>query len=107
MPEEARLPLELLIIIVHTVLADSFHTIFSIGNEVELEWQLNVIATLSLTNSTFHDIVADSVKELMDLKPTPAPAFQCVYLLFLPKALTDRAFHSRIASISLTTHPTR
>ncbi|KAL1730170.1 hypothetical protein EV714DRAFT_211443 [Schizophyllum commune] len=75
MPEEPRLPLELLITIVHTVLADSFHTIFSVGNELELEWQLNVIATLSLTNSTFHDIVADSVKELMDLKPTPAPAF--------------------------------
>ncbi|KAI5887508.1 uncharacterized protein SCHCODRAFT_02638305 [Schizophyllum commune H4-8] len=75
MPEEPRLPLELLIMIVHTVLADSFHTIFSVGNEVELEWQLNVIATLSLTNSTFHTIVADSVKELMDLKPTPARAF--------------------------------
>ncbi|KAI5833916.1 hypothetical protein K523DRAFT_231772 [Schizophyllum commune Tattone D] len=75
MPEEPRLPLELLITIIHTVLADSFHAIFSVGNEIELEWQLNVIATLSLTNSTFHTIVADSVKELMDLKPTPTRAF--------------------------------
>ncbi|KAL1740291.1 hypothetical protein HDZ31DRAFT_47785 [Schizophyllum fasciatum] len=74
--QEPRLPVELLISIVHTVLADSIHTIFSVGNPLELEWQLNVIATLSLTNSTFHQIVTDSVKELMDLKQSPVQGFQ-------------------------------
>ncbi|TRM56675.1 hypothetical protein BD626DRAFT_518240 [Schizophyllum amplum] len=76
MADEPHLPTELLIYIIHTVLADSFHTIFSVGHEEEVEWQLNVIATLSRTNSVFRHIVADSVRDLMDLKPPPTQEFR-------------------------------